>query len=154
MNEKRKELNLNTDHSIKEVYKFDGKTKCIRPLIGSRIPAGFPSPAQDYVEACLDLNEHLISHPNSTFFVRVDGMSMINAGIHPDDILIVDRSLEPVHNKIVIAVVEGELTVKRLVIEKGVYFLFPENPDFPCIEIKPDSDFTIWGVVTYVIHKV
>ncbi len=147
-------LKINTDHSIKEVFRFEVKTKLQRPLIGSRIPAGFPSPAQDYVEACLDLNEYLISHPNSTFFVRVDGMSMINAGIHPDDILIVDRSLEPSHNRIVIAVVEGELTVKRLVISHGIYFLCPENPDFPTIEITENSDFTIWGVVTYVIHKV
>jgi DNA polymerase V len=146
-------LKIDTDHSIKEVFRFEAKTKLQRPLIGSRIPAGFPSPAQDYVEACLDLNEYLISHPNATFFVRVDGMSMINAGIHPDDILIVDRSLEPVHNRIVIAVVEGELTVKRLVIERGIYFLYPENPDFPIIEITENSDFTIWGVVTYVIHK-
>ena len=140
--------------SVKEVYKFN-KTKSLeRPLLGTNVPAGFPSPAQDYIEATLDLNEFLIPHPNATFFVRVEGYSMINAGIQPDDLLIVDRSLEAVSNKIVIAIVDGELTVKRLRIDDGMYWLLPENESYAPICIDENIDFVIWGVVTYVIHKV
>ncbi|MCB5231058.1 MAG: translesion error-prone DNA polymerase V autoproteolytic subunit [Candidatus Cloacimonetes bacterium] len=119
-----------------------------------KIPAGFPSPAQDYIEGTLDLNEFLISHPASTYFVRVEGNSMINAGIFPDDLLIVDRSLEPSHNKVVIALVDGELTVKRLKVIDGRYILAPENEDYEPIEVEEWMDMLVWGVVTYVIHKL
>lgn len=143
-----------TDITIKEIYKFN-KTKSLdRPLLGSHVPAGFPSPAQDYIEGTLDLNEYLISHPNSTFFIRVEGFSMVNAGIQPDDLLIVDRALEAINNKIVIAIVDGELTVKRLNIVDNIYWLIPENPSFSPIQISENIDFVIWGVVTYVIHKL
>ena len=145
---------IHRDGSIKAVYSFDPKTRIARPLLGTHIPAGFPSPAQDYVEASLDLNEYLIKHPSATFFVRVDGLSMSNAGIFPDDILIVDRSLEAVHNRIVVAIVEGELTLKRLKVMDGIYWLVPDNDGFEAIRIEEDTDFYIWGVVTYVIHKV
>jgi len=118
------------------------------------VPAGFPSPAQDYIEATLDLNEFLISHPNATFFIKVEGYSMINAGIQPDDILIVDRSLEAINNKIVIAIVDGELTVKRLSIIDDIYWLVPENSSYSAIRIDENIDFVIWGIVTYVIHKL
>lgn len=140
--------------SVKEIYKFQKSVSLVRPLLGSHVPAGFPSPAQDYIEASIDINEFLILHPNSTFFIRVEGFSMINAGIQPDDLLIVDRSIEAAHNKIVIAIVDGELTVKRLHIADGCYWLVPENPDFSPIRITDGIDFIIWGVVTYVIHKV
>ena len=125
-----------------------------RPLIGTDVPAGFPSPAQDYIEENLDLNEFLIEHPTATYFVKVEGYSMIDAGIHPGDILIVDRSLEPLHKKIVIAIVDGELTVKRLLSEKKKWYLAPDNPEFESIEITGDMSFKIWGVVTYAIHKM
>ena len=144
---------INNDGSIKAIYSFQPGKKLLRPLMASKITAGFPSPAQDYIEGKLDLNEHLISHPASTFFVRVDGYSMIGAGIQPDDILIVDRALEAAHNRIVIAIVDGELTVKRLKIDGSDYYLMPENPDFAPIHIHEGIDFVIWGVVTYVIHK-
>ncbi len=124
------------------------------PLYASRIQAGFPSPADDYVETSLDLNEHLIKHPSATFFVRATGNSMINAGIYADDILIVDRSLPPKNGNIVIAVVAGELTVKRLKIANNQYILVPENPDYQPLIIASDMDFSIWGVVTTVIHRV
>lgn len=146
---------LKTDGSIKKIFSFEYLKSVKRPLIGFRVPAGFPSPAQDYIEDVLDLNEYLIQHPAATYFIRVEGCSMINAGIHPDDILIVDRSLEASSNKIVIAVLDGELTVKRLFIDKfGNYFLMPENPDFKPIRINENTAFSIWGVVTNVIHKV
>jgi len=149
-----KKRSYKTDGSIKAVYSPQVGKKLVRPLMAAKIPAGFPSPAQDYVEGRLDLNEHLIMHEASTFFVRADGYSMIGAGIHPDDILIVDRALEAAHNRIIIAIVDGELTVKRLKIEADEYWLVPENNDYPPLRIHEGIDFTIWGVVTYVIHKV
>lgn len=124
------------------------------PLYASRIQAGFPSPADDYIETALDLNQLLIKNPPATFFVRVSGDSMINAGIHDNDILIVDRSINPKNDAIVIAVLDGELTVKRLIINKTGYILQPENPNYHPIVISSESDLTIWGVVTNVIHRV
>ncbi len=145
---------LNSDGSIKAIYGFKAETKLKRPLVGPRVPAGFPSPAQDYIEGTLDLNEHLIPHPASTFFLRVDGMSMVGAGIFPDDILVVDRSLDAKHNRIIVAVYDGELTVKRLRIENDKYWLCSENDDYPRICVDQELEFFVWGVVTYVIHKV
>lgn len=145
---------IKTDGSIKAIYSSKTELKLSRPLVGPRIPAGFPSPAADYVEGSLDLNEHLIAHPASTFFVRVDGHSMIRAGIFPDDILVVDRSLEPVSGKIVVAIYDGELTVKRLKVEHGKYWLIPESDDYEPICVRKDADFQVWGVVCWVIHKV
>lgn len=124
------------------------------PLFGSQVRAGFPSPADDYIEDYLDLNEYLIKHPAATFLVRAKGKSMIDASIKSGDILIVDRSITPVHGKIVIAAVNGELTVKRLYIKEGITKLIPENPDFPEIPLNADMDVTIWGVVTNIIHQV
>ncbi|MDA0967507.1 MAG: translesion error-prone DNA polymerase V autoproteolytic subunit [Proteobacteria bacterium] len=124
------------------------------PLYASKVQAGFPSPADDFMEGKLDLNSHLVKHPTATFFVRVSGDSMIEAGIHPDDILIVDRSLEPKHGKIVIAALDGELTVKRLHRTSSKTYLMPENKRFSPIEITEDSDMSIWGVVTNVIHPL
>ena len=118
------------------------------------VQAGFPSPAAGDIERKLDLNEYLIEHPSATFFVRVQGNSMIGAGIHEGDILIVDRALTPGDGKVVIAVVNGEFTVKRLVIKEGKKVLMPENPRFAPIKIEEGSDCQIWGVVTYAIHKL
>jgi len=124
------------------------------PFYASRVQAGFPSPADDAVETALDLNQYLIKHPAATFFVRVSGDSMSQASIHAGDILIVDRSISPKTGNIVIAVVEGELTVKRLKIQKNQYILVPENPNYQPLVITPEMDFNIWGVVTTVIHSV
>nr|WP_298220203.1 translesion error-prone DNA polymerase V autoproteolytic subunit [Halothiobacillus sp.] len=124
------------------------------PLFGYRIAAGFPSPADDYVEERIDLNRHLIRHKEATFFLRVQGDSMINAGIHDGDMLIVDRAIEPVSGKIVIAALDGELTVKRLSTIGGVVRLLPENPDYPVIEIGAEQELVIWGVVIHVIHAL
>lgn len=124
------------------------------PLFASAVEAGFPSPADDYVEGKLDLNKHLIRHPAATFFLRATGHSMINAGIHPGDILVVDRSLEPRHGKIVIAALDGQLTVKRLHKTDQGNFLVPENDEFKPIKIEDGCDVVIWGVVTTVLHEV
>lgn len=130
-------------------------TAAARPLafFTSRVEAGFPSPADDYLEGALDLNEHLIRHPAATFFLRVSGDSMTGAGIYPGDILIVDRSLPPADGRIVIAVVDGELTVKRLHRRRGRIRLVPENPRYPTIEITAEQDLRVWGVVVHAVHS-
>ena len=124
------------------------------PLFSSHVRAGFPSPADDYIEDKLDLNEYLIKHPASTFLVRAEGESMIGAGIHSGDILVVDRSIEPSHQKIVIAAVDSELTVKRLYRKDGEVKLLAENPDYPDIPITDNMETVIWGVVTSVISEL
>ncbi len=124
------------------------------PLYSSKVSAGFPSPAEDYIAERLDLNEYLIKHPSSTFLVRANGNSMINAGIYENDILIVDRSIKPVPGKIVIVAIDGQLTVKRLAQKNNHYLLIAENPDYPPIEIQEDQETIIWGVVTQVLHAV
>lgn len=117
------------------------------PLFSSKVAAGFPSPAEDHVEDTLDLNDYMVQRPDSTFMLRVEGESMKDAGILPNDILVVDRSLKAVHNKIVIAALDGELTVKRLFHRGGLIKLLPENAAYPAIEIESESDLIIWGVV-------
>jgi DNA polymerase V len=124
------------------------------PLYLNKISAGFPSPAEDYIADRLSLNEFLIKHPAATFLVRATGHSMLGAGIHDNDVLIVDRSIKPTHGKIVIAAVDGQLTVKRLHQEGNRLILMPENPKFEPIEIKDGNEVMIWGVVIHVIHSV
>lgn len=139
---------------VKSIYLPGDSKECERPIFMVPVSAGFPSPAEDYIEGRLDLNKYLVKHPSSTFFVRVAGDSMINAGIHPDDLLIVDRSLEPVDKRVVIAVVNGDLTVKRIRIKKDRIFLVAENETYAPIDITLDADFQVWGVVTSVIHAL
>lgn len=124
------------------------------PRFGHRVKAGFPSPADDYVEAWLDLNEHLIEHKEATFFVQASGDSMIGAGIQEGALLVVDRALEARHGDIVIAVVDGELTVKRLEKRRGKIRLIAENPTYDPIEFKEGQELVIWGVVTSIIQKL
>ena len=122
------------------------------PFFTGRVRAGFPSQADDYIEKQLDFNEYLVRHPAATFCVKVSGDSMINAGIFPEDILVVDRALNAVNNSIVIAVVNGEFTVKRIQFHHDKISLLPENPAYNPIHID-NENFEIWGVVTYVIHR-
>ena len=124
------------------------------PLFAHRVRAGFPSPADDYVAGTLDLNEHLIAHQEATFFLRAKGHSMSGAGIQDGDLLVVDRSLNPAHRAVVIAVVNGEFTVKRLDKRGGCVRLLPENPEFSPIEFKDGQELQIWGVVTSVIYRL
>ena len=121
-------------------------------LYNSKVAAGFPSPADDYSEGKLDLNTLLINNPAATFFVKASGDSMINAGIYSGDMLIVDRSLEAKHGKVVIAYVDSQFTVKRLHKSSEGNFLMPENEAYTPIKITEDT--VIWGVVTNVIHKL
>ncbi len=124
------------------------------PLFSGKVAAGFASPADDHLERTLDLNEYLIEHPAETFFVRVKGDSMQQAGIFDKDLLIVDRSLTPKSNDIVIAAVAGELTVKRLVVKLGKPWLYPANPNYKPIPIKEGSELYVWGVVIHAIHRI
>ena len=123
-------------------------------LFSSQIPAGFPSPAEDFLEKRLDLNEYLIKNKSATFLIKVHGDSMVNAGIFDGDILVIDRSVQPANGKIVLGVINGEFTVKRIEKRKHKLFLVPENEAFNPIEITSEMDFKIWGVVTFAIHKV
>jgi DNA polymerase V len=141
------------ENSIAEIYGFEHKARVVRPLFSSGVSAGFPSPAEDYIEQRLDLNELLIQNPSATFFVRVNGDSMTGAGINHNDILIVDRSQDPINGKIVIAIIDGEFTVKRLLKDGDSCRLVAENPDYPAIEITEDSFCEIWGVVTSSINQ-
>ncbi len=122
-------------------------------LAASSVQAGFPSPAGDYMDAALNLHQLVVKNPPSTFFVRVEGDSMLGARIEPGDILVVDRSLTPSSGKIVIAILNGEFTVKRIRLDGGRVVLEAENPAFPEIAVSEGSDFQVWGVVTYVVHK-
>ncbi len=123
------------------------------PLFSNKVRAGFPSPAEDHLEQKLDLNQFLIKHPAATFFVRVEGDSMKNGGISHGDLLIVDRAITPQNGQIIVAVLTGEFTLKRIKKEGNRLFLKPENPSFPLIEVTEEMDFQVWGVVTYTIHS-
>ncbi|MBI2743636.1 MAG: translesion error-prone DNA polymerase V autoproteolytic subunit [Chlamydiales bacterium] len=124
------------------------------PLFESSVSAGFPCPAETSIDQTLDLNALLVTHPAATFFVRVQGNSMEGANIFSGDILIVDRSLEAVHGKVVVAILGGEFTVKRLHKRREKISLVAEHPDYKPIEISTASDFQVWGVVTHVIHQM
>ena len=139
---------------VNNIYHSQIKTNYSIPLYFCPVSAGFPSPAEEYLEGQLDLNQHLIPHPLATFFVRVSGDSMMGAGIHEGDLLIVDRSLEARDGKVVIAVVNGELLVKRLKYDGNQPSLVAEHPDYPELKITEVMDFQIWGVVTNVIHSL
>lgn len=151
---RKRQLEILADHSTAILLPAKAPTQISLPLFISKVPAGFPSPADDYVEKTLDLNELCVKQPAATFFVRVEGESMLGAGIHPNDILVVDRSIEPVPGKIVVCALNGELTVKRLDCENDQWKLKAENPNFPDIELHEEIDMVVWGVVTNVIHAV
>lgn len=123
------------------------------PMLTSKVAAGFPSPADDYIEADLNLHEFVVKHPASTFFVRAQGESMVEVGILSGDILVVDRALTPHNGDIVIAALEGELTVKELRLAKNKAWLIPRNPDYQPIEITGNEDCIIWGVVAHSVHS-
>lgn len=131
---------------------FDFLEKC--PLYLSPVNAGWPSPAEDYIDEQLNLHELLVRNPAATFFLRAAGDSMLGVGIHDGDLLIVDRSLDAASNKVIIAALDGELLVKKLVRKDGHTWLAPANPKFPEIDITEREYVHIWGIVTYVIHKL
>jgi DNA polymerase V len=124
------------------------------PFIPDGVSAGFPSPAADFMETNIDLNKALSENPLATFYIRVNGNSMIDAGINDKDVLVVDRSLEPQNNKIAICFIDGEFTVKRIKLETDCLYLMPENSNYEPIKVTEENELIIWGIVTYVIKKV
>jgi DNA polymerase V len=124
------------------------------PYIAEGVAAGFPSPATDFLETTIDLNKELCKNPLSTFYIKVKGNSMIDAGINDKDVLVVDRSIEPKNNAIAICFIDGEFTVKRIKIEKDCAYLMPENNDFSPIKVTTENQLIIWGIVTYVIKSI
>jgi DNA polymerase V len=124
------------------------------PFVNQGISAGFPSPADDFLDIKIDLNREFIKNPNSTFYARVRGQSMVGAGLNNGDLLIIDRSLEPKNDKIAVCFVDGEFTVKRIKKEKDTVWLIPENEKYAPIQVTADNEFVIWGMVTTVIKKV
>ena len=140
-------------HKNLDLFQSIQKKQILIPSFLDSVSAGFPSPATDYMENKLDLNEHLIKHPAATFIVKAKGLSMMDAGILSGDLLIVDRSITPKNNNIVIASVFGDLTVKKLQKKENSLFLLSANSDYPSIEVKEEMECFIWGVVTYIIHE-
>ncbi len=138
---------------VLEIYSATTATELQLPMLPFSISAGFPSPALDFVEVSIDLNKHLIKHPSATFFGRVQGESMKNAGINDGDLLIIDRSIEPTDGKIAVCYLDGEFTLKRIRRNKQGLWLMPENDDYEPIKIEEENDLRIWGIVTYIIKK-
>ena len=141
-----KNKNLDLFQSIKQ-------KQMLTPVFLDSVSAGFPSPATDYMENKLDLNEYLIKHPAATFIVKAKGSSMTDANIFSGDLLIVDRSVSPKNNDIVIASIFGDLTVKKLQKKEDSFFLLSANSNYPSIQVKEEMECFIWGVITYIIHE-
>jgi DNA polymerase V len=142
-----------TSHKNIDFYNAETETELSLPLAHD-ISAGFPSPAEEYMEISLDLNKALIPHPNSTFFGRVKGHSMRDAGISEGDILVIDKSLPPVNGKKAVCYIDGEFTLKTLKVDKTGVWLIPANPDYKPLRVTEENSFIVWGIVTYVIHKM
>tara|TARA_B000000565_G_scaffold15558_1_gene11208 strand:- start:27243 stop:27704 length:462 start_codon:yes stop_codon:yes gene_type:complete len=140
--------------TVANVYTAESVMDYPLVLYTSPVYAGSPSIAEDFTEGTLDLNKHLVKNPGKTFIVRVSGDSMRDANIHPEDLLVVDSSLRAVNGNIIVAAINGELTVKRLCTNNQTIFLMPENSGYAGIEITKEMNFVIWGVVTNVVHKV
>ena len=143
-----------TLYNVKDIYApIENREILERPLFETSVSAGFPSPARDYIENSLDLNELMVPNPASTYFMKVDGYSMIGANICPGDIVVVDRSLNVSNNKIIVAVLDGEMTIKRLKMINNEYWLYPENNNYRPVKVDSWMDFIVWGIVTWVIHR-
>ncbi len=140
---------------VSAIKKIEIRARAPLPLFLVRVAAGFPSPADDFLDQSLDLNEFIIKNPSATFCVKAAGDSMERAGIFEGDVIVIDRSKQPVHNSIILAVVNGEFTLKRLLLSNtGQITLSPENPKYKAIEIIDGTEFEIWGVATTVVHPL
>lgn len=135
-----------------EFYTADNQTIMSLPYVSEGIKAGFPSPAQDYLDIAIDLNKELIRNPASTFFGRVSGNSMRDEGLEDGDILVVDKSLEPRNGDTAVCFIDGDFTLKYIRMENGQFWLVPANPAYPSIQITEENNFMIWGIVTYSIR--
>nr|WP_288832822.1 translesion error-prone DNA polymerase V autoproteolytic subunit [uncultured Flavobacterium sp.] len=146
-------MRMKKDHKL-SFHKPDYESELRIPFIPDGVSAGFPSPAADFMENNIDLNKELSENPLATFYIKVKGNSMIDAGINDKDVLIVDRSIEPQDNKIAICFIDGEFTVKRIKLEKDCLYLMPENSNYSPIKVTEENQLIIWGIVTYVIKKM
>lgn len=144
---------LNNTHKL-QIFFADTSTELALPFIESGIKAGFPSPALDFIDLTIDLNKILIKHKSSTFYGKVKGDSMIDAGFNNGDLLIIDKSLEPVDGKIAVCYLDGDFTIKRLKVDEDCIWLVPENEKYEPIQITEDNDFVVWGMVTKIIKSV
>ena len=151
---KPRPLSIKSDESISQIWLADDSRNIELPYYDTRVQAGFPSPAEDHLEESLDLNTLVIDNPSATFFVRVAGESMREIGITDGDILVVDRSIESWDNRIVVAVIDSEFTIKRFTKRNGTVVLEAENPDYPSIRITEEIDFSVWGVVCWTLKKL
>ena len=147
-------LPLKSDGSISKIWFADDSQVIELPFYDTKVQAGFPSPAEDHLEQRLDLNTLVIENPSATFFVRVAGESMKDIGVTDGDILVVDRSIESWENRIVVAVIDSEFTIKRFTTQNETVVLEAENPDYPAIKITPEMDFSVWGVVSWTLKKL
>lgn len=138
---------------VLDFFTPDFTTQLDLPLAGTAIAAGFPSPAEEYLDLALDLNKELIKHPAATFYAKVKGDSMVDAGIQDGDLLVIDKALEPKEGAIAVCYLDGEFTVKRLTVQEEGVFLMPANAEFKPIRITEENNFLVWGLVAYVIHK-
>ncbi len=145
--------NLHTTNTL-EIYSANTETSIHLPVVDGGISAGFPSPADDFLDLSIDLNKEFVKNPSATFYGRVKGDSMIGAGLNNGDLLIIDKSLEPINDKIAVCFIDGEFTVKRIQIEKEMIWLVAENENYKPIKVTKDNDFVIWGIVTTVIKSV
>lgn len=145
-------LKLHSSNQL-DIFSAESDSELGLPVI-TGISAGFPSPAMDFIDLSIDLNKHLIKHPSATFYGRVKGDSMKDAGIHEGDLLVIDKSLEPVDGKIAVCYVDGEFTLKRIKIDKDGVYLMPANEKYKPISINENSNLQIWGVVTHIIKSV
>ena len=138
---------------VLDFFTPDFTTQLDLPLAGTAIAAGFPSPAEEYLDLALDLNKELIKHPAATFYAKVKGDSMVDAGIQDGDLLVIDKALEPKEGAIAVCYLDGEFTVKRLAVQEEGVYLMPANAEFKPIRITEENEFLVWGIVAYVIHK-
>ena len=148
-------MRLSRIHSgpVLDFYTPDFTTELMLPLAGSPVSVGFPSPAEDYIEMALDLNKELIRHPEATFYARVKGHSMIDAGIQDGDLLVIDKALEQKDGDIAVCFIDGEFTLKLLALKEDGIYLMPANAEFKPIRITEENDFLVWGMLAYIIHK-
>jgi len=143
---------LNTSEKL-QFYAIEEASFDDVPLYGDSVPAGFPSPADDYLDMDLNLHDYLVQHPSATFCVRAVGDSMVDAGIQSSDVMVIDRALTPKNNDIILAVVNGEFTVKRIKKSEDELYLMPANENYKPMKITEEMNFQVWGVVTFIIHK-
>ncbi len=146
-------LKLHSGNRI-DLFSADTQSELALPYIDQGISAGFPSPALDFIDITIDLNKQLIKHPSATFYGRVKGFSLKNAGIDDGDLMIIDRSLEPKNGKIAVCFIDGEFTAKRIKMAKNEIWLLPENEQFSPIRVTEENEFIVWGIVTHIIKSM